>query len=229
MDQRCKQAACEGAVQEVACKRFIDATEQEVSTRVRVLRRTDSLTLLVKLPSTVEVDTAAQLQSRQASKRPCCGPAEGPFFGSKTVAGPSSTQEDSYIVIPQFLRVSSNPDKELCPTCCEFDESLHLFGIYDGHGGRIVSDFCASYLHEYLTEELSTVPSGNVRRAPSKALQDALCKSFVRVDHEVLQRQPKPGEGSTALVVLLGQHHVWTAHCGEYLIPDQPSMLPALA
>jgi hypothetical protein len=198
------------------CDRFVESQEQRVATSVRVLRRTDSLTLAVSVPElqATQLQPQPQPQQHQPPGRDAC--AQGPFYGAKTAAGHNSTQEDAYIVIPGFLSVSANPAVQLCSSGGEFEEQLHLFAIYDGHGGRVVSDFCASFLHLYLSEELSAVPSGLVHRAPSQALQQALSRAFVRADQEVQRQQrAKAGEGSTALLVLLGTQHLWTAHCGE--------------
>jgi hypothetical protein len=215
---------------------------------VRVIR-TQSLNISVSLPPD---DSDAQQQPRRPPGRGAC--CQGPFFGAKTVAGPNSTQEDSFIIVPNYIGVSSDPDEQLCSPACEFQavqqqrqqqqqwpspgegstrefqEELHLFAIFDGHGGRVVSDYCASYMHVFLRKELSAVPSGRLHRAPSQALQEALLRSFLQVDQAVQQQQqqqPSPGEGSTALVVLLGTHHVWTAHCGELPAAAQALLLAA--
>ncbi|KAE8717269.1 putative protein phosphatase 2C 60 [Hibiscus syriacus] len=35
-----------------------------------------------------------------------------------------------------------------CISCLDLDDSASFFGVYDGHGGKVVAKFCAKYLHQ---------------------------------------------------------------------------------
>ncbi|CAM8937413.1 unnamed protein product [Rhodiola kirilowii] len=66
-------------------------------------------------------------------------------YGLSSMQGWRSTMEDAH---------AANPD---------LDDSTSFFGVFDGHGGKAVSKFCAKYLHQqfikqeaYLAGDLST-------------------------------------------------------------------------
>ncbi|KAM5578532.1 hypothetical protein ABKV19_008709 [Rosa sericea] len=76
-------------------------------------------------------------------------------FGASSMQGWRSTMEDAHAAFP------------------DLDNSTSFFGVYDGHGGKAVANFCAKYLHlqvlnqeAYLAGDLGT----------------SLQKAFLRMD-----------------------------------------------
>ncbi|KAH9614691.1 hypothetical protein KSS87_022839 [Heliosperma pusillum] len=66
-------------------------------------------------------------------------------YGLSSMQGWRSTMEDAHAAFP------------------DLDASTSFFGVYDGHGGKVVSKFCAKFLHQqvlkseaYSAEELAT-------------------------------------------------------------------------
>ncbi|CAI9772320.1 unnamed protein product [Fraxinus pennsylvanica] len=66
-------------------------------------------------------------------------------FGLSSMQGWRSTMEDAHSVVP------------------DLDASTSFFGVYDGHGGKVVAKFCAKYLHQqvlrheaYLARDIGT-------------------------------------------------------------------------
>ncbi|OAY71988.1 putative protein phosphatase 2C 21 [Ananas comosus] len=50
-------------------------------------------------------------------------------FGLSCMQGWRANMEDAHAALP------------------DLDESTSFFGVYDGHGGKVVAKFCAKYLH----------------------------------------------------------------------------------
>ncbi|GER30634.1 protein phosphatase 2C family protein [Striga asiatica] len=66
-------------------------------------------------------------------------------FGLSSMQGWRATMEDAHAAIP------------------DLDTSTSFFGVYDGHGGKVVAKFCAKYLHQqvlkheaYMTGDIGT-------------------------------------------------------------------------
>uniref|UniRef100_A0A494G8Q0 protein-serine/threonine phosphatase n=1 Tax=Solanum lycopersicum TaxID=4081 RepID=A0A494G8Q0_SOLLC len=51
-------------------------------------------------------------------------------YGLSSMQGWRATMEDAHATIP------------------DLDTSTSFFGVYDGHGGKVVAKFCAKYLHQ---------------------------------------------------------------------------------
>jgi len=107
----------------------------------------------------------------------------------------------------------------------------HLFGVFDGHGGAEVANYCRERLQVLLSQELSRLGKdlGEVGVVDMKEHWDELfSKCFQRVDDEVSgrvsrlvggvqeSRQVAPENvGSTAVVVVACSSHLVVANCGD--------------
>ncbi|KAJ3679187.1 hypothetical protein LUZ60_017198 [Juncus effusus] len=76
-------------------------------------------------------------------------------FGLSSMQGWRTTMEDAHCALP------------------DLDEETSFFGVFDGHGGKVVSKFCAKYLHKQVlkNEAYSTGDLGT-----------AVHKAFFRMD-----------------------------------------------
>lgn len=120
----------------------------------------------------------------------------------------------------------------------ECDDSLHLFAVYDGHGGVEAAKHCSERMHcnilkvwDHLhNEDSSTEPvnDGNsqvssestssnrvVQRKTSDHVASVLHKSFVTTDTEFIQDDQSALVGSTAVVSLVGQRNICVGYCGK--------------
>ncbi|XP_049931344.1 protein phosphatase 2C 51-like isoform X1 [Nymphaea colorata] len=128
--------------------------------------------------------------------------------GSVAVCGRRREMEDAVAEVPGFF--SDGPAK--------FD----FFAVYDGHGGPQVAEFCRDIMHRVLAEEMEGRDSWELARSHEEGWGRVMRSCFSRVDAEV-GRMVAPADvrvvgmpsGSTALVALVGEHHIIVANCGD--------------
>ncbi|KAK6139641.1 hypothetical protein DH2020_026625 [Rehmannia glutinosa] len=75
-----------------------------------------------------------------------------PLWGLTSICGRRKEMEDSVVALPRFLRIPS----WMCGDLSSIHQDLvaHVFGVYDGHGGCQVADYCQDRLHQVLAEEI---------------------------------------------------------------------------
>ncbi|KAL4397523.1 hypothetical protein HN51_002023 [Arachis hypogaea] len=157
--------------------------------------------------------------------------------GFSSICGKRPEMEDAIAVKPKLLQV---PSKMLTDshvndnTICSL---AHFFGVYDGHGGFQVANYCRERLHSALIEEIEAAQSSLAETELGDFLQDHWKKAFVscfqKVDDEVGGIRAGNGRnnsggaestiepiapetaGSTAVVAILSQSHIIVANCGD--------------
>ncbi|KAF0921105.1 hypothetical protein E2562_038629 [Oryza meyeriana var. granulata] len=165
-----------------------------------------------------------------------------PLWGCAATRGRGAEMEDACAAVPRFADVPVRMlagRRELDGLELDFDASAlrlpaHLFGVYDGHGGSEVANYCQDRIHVVLREVLRTemglrdLKEVDVKEQWEKAFGDC----FQRVDDEVSGKASRPmlnngvGElrfepvaadnvGSTAVVAVVCSSHVITANCGD--------------
>ncbi|CAL9243913.1 unnamed protein product [Arabidopsis halleri] len=141
-----------------------------------------------------------------------------PLYGVTSICGRRPEMEDSVSTIPRFLQVSSNSLLDGRVTN-GFNPHLsaHFFGVYDGHGGSQVANYCRERMHLALTEEI-------VKEKPEfcdgdtwqEKWKKALFNSFMRVDSEIEPVAHAPETvGSTSVVAVVFPTHIFVANCGD--------------
>lgn len=76
-------------------------------------------------------------------------------YGLSSMQGWRATMEDAHAALP------------------DLDNSTSFFGVYDGHGGKVVAKFCAKYLHQQVLKQ-EAYSSGDIETSVEKA--------FIRMD-----------------------------------------------
>ncbi|XP_009355511.2 protein phosphatase 2C 16 [Pyrus x bretschneideri] len=165
-----------------------------------------------------------------------------PLWGSVSICGRRSEMEDAFAAVPRFINI---PIKMLVGSQVYngMSQSLthltsHFFGIYDGHGGPQVANYCSERLHLALAEELGGIKddSGDGIMVETQQVQweKAFTNCFQRVDDEIGGKvsrgiiesnadaseanfEPVAPEtvGSTAVVALVSSSHIIVANCGD--------------
>ncbi|KAF3571212.1 hypothetical protein F2Q69_00060997 [Brassica cretica] len=119
--------------------------------------------------------------------------------------------EDAVRALPRFLKI---PIKMLM-------EGDHFFGVYDGHGGLQVADYCHDRIHFALAEEIEWI----------KEWEKVFFDCFLKIDDEVKGKINRPvvgasdemvleaispeTVGSTAVVALVCSSHIIVSNCGD--------------
>ncbi|KAL7603618.1 protein phosphatase 2C 16 [Lactuca sativa] len=165
-----------------------------------------------------------------------------PLWGSHSVCGKRPEMEDAVVAVPQFMQVpikmfvADHVIDRVNPNLS--DLTAHFFGVYDGHGGSQVANYCRDRLHFALEEELKITKQELIKGTINDSLQigweKAFTKCFQKVDDEVggnvsrnipevsgdpsdITSEPVAPEtvGSTAVVALICSSHIIIANCGD--------------
>ncbi|KAM0870343.1 hypothetical protein ACQ4PT_040046 [Festuca glaucescens] len=195
-------------------------------------------------------DSAASLATVEAEARVAAGGRSVfavecvPLWGYTSICGRRPEMEDAVVAVPRFfglplwMLTGSNMVDGLDPI--SFRLPAHFFGVYDGHGGAQVADYCRDRLHAALVEELSrierSVSGANLGAVEfKKQWEKAFVDCFTRLDDEVAGKASS-GEGgdvgtsnaaaaadpvapetvgTTAVVSVICSSHIIVSNCGD--------------
>ncbi|QCE16379.1 protein phosphatase 2C [Vigna unguiculata] len=151
-----------------------------------------------------------------------------PLWGFTSVCGKRPEMEDALATVPRFLkipiqmltgdRVPDGIDQ------CFREQTVHFFGVYDGHGGSQVANYCRERMHLALAEEIESVREGLLVESTKDDCPDlwkkAFSSCFLKVDSEVggdVNSDPVAPEtvGSTAVVAVICSSHIVVSNCGD--------------
>lgn len=154
-----------------------------------------------------------------------------PLWGFTSICGRRPEMEDDFVAIPQFLRVPSQILKaESVTNGMNRDLTAHFYGVYDGHGGCQVANYCRERMHLALAEEIekakSCIREGNIRHDWQELWKKAFSNCFIKVDAEIggvcngvndSDNKPIAPEtvGSTAVVAVVSPTHIIVANSGD--------------
>ncbi|KAK0571751.1 hypothetical protein LWI29_020954 [Acer saccharum] len=155
---------------------------------------------------------------------------EIPRWGSTSVCGRRPEMEDAVAVVPRFLKIQShmlmddrafNVNNQI-PSLV----NAHFLGVYDGHGGCQVANYCRERMHLALSEEIESgkgrFGDGNIIGSyRQEQWKKALTSCFLKVDCEVAgsgrgdQGVASETVGSTAVVAIVLPTQIVVANCGD--------------
>ncbi|KAC9177474.1 hypothetical protein E3N88_05610 [Mikania micrantha] len=160
-----------------------------------------------------------------------------PLFGFHSVCGRRPEMEDAVASVPQFMKIPVKMlvgDHVIDGINSNLNElTAHFFGVYDGHGGCQVADYCRDRVHSALEEEIKVTKQELIKGTMNETVQVQWEKTFIncfkKVDSEVGGKtsrnvngsnaisEPVAPEtvGSTAVVALICSSHVIVANCGD--------------
>lgn len=103
-------------------------------------------------------------------------------------------------------------DRSLCTTlsltCAGTTYPVSVFGVFDGHGGSEVAQYCHDHLPSIILDMLST---HNTHGLSSDGIWTALKAAFVEMNKRITHAEC----GSTAVVCLIINGQLWTANIGD--------------
>ncbi|KAM3270211.1 putative protein phosphatase 2C 6 isoform X1 [Capsicum chacoense] len=151
-----------------------------------------------------------------------------PLWGFTSVCGRRPEMEDALATVPRFLKIPLQmlvgnrvPDGM---TRCLSHLTTHFFGVYDGHGGSQVANYCRDRIHVILAEELETIMANlndeNIRQNCQDQWKNAFTNCFLKVDDEIggagyHEAVAPETVGSTAIVAIVCSSHIIVANCGD--------------
>ncbi|CAA2997601.1 abscisic acid insensitivity 1B [Olea europaea subsp. europaea] len=151
-----------------------------------------------------------------------------PLWGFTSLCGRRPEMEDAVATVPRFLKI---PLWMLIDDClldgerqCLSHLTTHFFGVYDGHGGSQVANYCRERMHMALAEELKIIMADPNDKSNKGNCQEqwriAFTKCFLKVDYEIggkANNEPVASEtvGSTAVVAIVCSSHIIVANSGD--------------
>ncbi|KAI3803350.1 hypothetical protein L1987_31501 [Smallanthus sonchifolius] len=160
-----------------------------------------------------------------------------PLYGSHSVCGRRKEMEDAVVSVPQFMKIPVKMlvgDRVINGINSNLNElTAHFFGVYDGHGGCQVANYCRDRVHLALEEEIKVMKQELIKGTMNDTVQVQWEKTFIncfqKVDDEVGGKtsriingsnaisEPVAPEtvGSTAVVALICSSHIIVANCGD--------------
>eukprot|EP00891_Asterochloris_glomerata_P008404 jgi/Astpho2/8404/Aster-01460 len=125
----------------------------DIATTEGVTQGTGSLSLVDDEHSGKSSDSQLHLTKAQLHEAlNACPP-----HGAKAICGRRPRMEDAYTAVPFLLEAPAAACKE--GPSNSVMETLHFFGVFDGHGGAEAALHCAQTLHQRIAEALSAVSS----------------------------------------------------------------------
>ncbi|CAJ1975778.1 unnamed protein product [Sphenostylis stenocarpa] len=152
-----------------------------------------------------------------------------PLWGCSSVCGRREEMEDAISVRPHLFQFSSMMVMDDYVSENSKSSPAHFFGVYDGHGGCQVANYCGEHLHSVLVDEIKAAQSSLDEQNGKENWEDQWKKAFSNCFHKVDDEVGGVGEGngetveplapeavgSTAVVSLLTQTHIIVANCGD--------------
>ncbi|PIN22300.1 Serine/threonine protein phosphatase [Handroanthus impetiginosus] len=165
-----------------------------------------------------------------------------PLWGSVSICGHRSEMEDAVMAVPHFMKIPIKMfigDRGIDGISQTLSHlTSHFFGVYDGHGGSQVANYCRDRVHLALEEEIKNVKeplvNGSTKDVRQVQWENVFMSCFLKVDDEiggnasrVVQERnyersnymPKPAApetvGSTAVVAVVCSSHIIVANCGD--------------
>ncbi|KAH0691873.1 hypothetical protein KY285_018265 [Solanum tuberosum] len=165
-----------------------------------------------------------------------------PLWGSVSICGKRPEMEDALMAVPNFMKIPIKMfigDRVIDGLSQSLSHlTSHFYGVYDGHGGSQVADYCCKRVHLALVEELKLpkhdLVDGSVRDTRQVQWEKVFTNCFLKVDDEVggkvnidlcddnintssCTSEPIAPEtvGSTAVVAVICSSHIIVANCGD--------------
>ncbi|KAH0734010.1 hypothetical protein KY285_009717 [Solanum tuberosum] len=151
-----------------------------------------------------------------------------PLWGYTSICGRRPEMEDALATVPRFMKIPLQMligDRVLDGLSRRLSHlTTHFFGVYDGHGGSQVANYCRDRIHAVLAEELETfmmnLSDESIKQSCQELWNRAFTNCFLKVDAEIgggAGHEPVAPEtvGSTAVVAVVCSSHIIVANCGD--------------
>ncbi|KAF4367046.1 hypothetical protein G4B88_016758 [Cannabis sativa] len=152
-----------------------------------------------------------------------------PLWGYTSVCGRRPEMEDAVASVPHLLKIPIQMligDRVIDDMMNKYlsHQTAHFFGVYDGHGGSQVANYCRERLHLAMMEEIEYIKEGlihgRIKDSCEEQWRKAFMNCFLKIDAEVggqASLDPVAPEtvGSTAVVAVICSSHIIVANCGD--------------
>ena len=101
-------------------------------------------------------------------------------------------------------------DSHVCKT--DFIKNWSFFGVFDGHAGPKVSQYCSQKILDQILEKLKEKDS-------EEAVKTAIYEGFLALDQNIKDNPTwangEDHSGTTAITVMISPTHIYLANCGD--------------
>ncbi|KAL8137016.1 hypothetical protein V2J09_003017 [Rumex salicifolius] len=167
-------------------------------------------------PGLLEEAVTAGDSDLQGRER-CVGRHDRVSWGSTSVIGRRREMEDALNVVAGFMsRACHHVGGCTAPGSGSSGEisPVHFFGVYDGHGGSEVANFCAERMHQFVMQEWENEAMNG--HEWQEKWETALSNAFERADEEVFKNAiANEMVGTTAVVALISGCQIILSNCGD--------------
>jgi len=136
-------------------------------------------------------------------------------FGVCSIKGMRKTQEDAHKLVADLEHLGSGSDSETLGSTPQAQLPFAFFGIYDGHGGDIASEFVCANLHLAFNSH----PNLDTRSEPDwpDQYETALREAFCTVERQYLEKVSitKDCSGTTAAVAVVKENQLFVGNVGD--------------
>ena len=86
------------------------------------------------------------------------------------------------------------------------EHTISIFAIFDGHNGKIVSEFLSNNFHEFFKKNLTEF---------NYKIEETLIQSFIDIDKKLKELNNSKDKGSTATVIIIDNSILYCANVGD--------------
>lgn len=98
----------------------------------------------------------------------------------------------------------------------QLDEPVAVFGVFDGHGGKEVADFCKAHFQDvFKSNLLKNHKGGDYTDTNNYNYEQTLKQTFNEIDNNVKHQEYAEMTGSTACVVVVMKDSIYCANSGD--------------
>ncbi|PKU76292.1 protein phosphatase 2C 50-like [Dendrobium catenatum] len=176
---------------------------------VSISSKTDDL----KVPAFADINIHEGLVSLRG-RRSVFALDYAPLWGCVSTCGRRPEMEDAAIAMPWFHEIpfSMLTSGSVVDDICMNSGCLpgHFFGVYDGHGGAQVANYCKDRMHFALAEEIKNMNKGSTGIEGDgwqRKWETVFINCFQKVDDEVSGGVSRSLEGNTSSASLVDSGH----------------------
>ncbi len=103
-------------------------------------------------------------------------------------------------------------DAHVCELSLPFEKNSCFFGVFDGHAGSKVAQYCSVNL---LKTIVTTYSEGGEERSIKKAIREGFISLDATMREEPLWKENKDRSGSTAVVAVVTPEKIIFGNCGD--------------
>ena len=109
-------------------------------------------------------------------------------------------------------------DSHICEK--DFIKNWSFFGVFDGHAGPKVSQYCSENILKVMLDDLkASVDECKSTEEPIERIEKAIYDGFLSLDKKIKEEpiwaSGEDHSGTTAITVMISPTHIYWANCGD--------------